>query len=133
MNIKYRKGFKYQLMEAVAVQTSVTPFDDIATDFYEILSTGLVVIKKGYAWDGPSGPTIDSKTFMRGSLVHDVFYQAMRTGMLGWKHKAVADLELYKICREDGMHRFRARYVLKAVQKCGGKSKTNPYKIHTAP
>ena len=135
MNIFYRKGFKYQLMETVAVQTEVRPAEDIITSFYEIHSTGLVVGKAGYAWDGPSGPTFDTKTFMRGSLIHDIVYQAMREGLLPWGdgNKDAADLELYRICREDGMHRFRAHYVLKAVQKCGGKEGVNPYRIYSAP
>ena len=37
-----------------------------------------IVIKKGYAWDGASGPTFDTRASFKASLVHDAFYQCMR-------------------------------------------------------
>lgn len=81
---------------------------------------GLLTMKKGYAWDGPSGPTIDTKNFMRGSLVHDALYQLMRNGQLAPQWREGADQELRRICREDGMNRFRAWYVLQGVRKGAG-------------
>ena len=39
-----------------------------------------IVIKKGYAWDGASGPTFDTCASFRASLVHDALYQCMRLG-----------------------------------------------------
>jgi len=85
--------------------------------FYIFLDkNGHITVRKGYAWDGPSGPTIDTKNFMRGSLIHDALYQLMREGYLNQKYRNQADLELYYACRQDGMSKFRAWYVLKAVQ-----------------
>ena len=37
-----------------------------------------IVIKEGYAWDGASGPTFDTRASFKASLVHDAFYQCMR-------------------------------------------------------
>jgi len=39
---------------------------------------GQFEFSKGYAWDGPSGSTVDTLNFMRGSLVHDALYQLIR-------------------------------------------------------
>ena len=83
-----------------------------------------LVIRRGYKWDGPSGPTIDTDSFMRGSLVHDVLYQAIRDG---WgdsrlEHRKLADQILYKICREDGMNRIRAWYTYRCVRLFGESS-----------
>lgn len=131
--IKFRKGFKNQLMEDMILYSSVTPDKPIITDFYEIHSTGTIIGRKGYAWDGASGPTVDTKSAVRGSLGHDIVYQAMREGFLDWKWKEEIDEEFYRWIREDGMWRWRARLWLRAVQKHGGKEKCDPYRIYTAP
>ena len=83
--IKYRSGYKYQLVEEYQVKVSVAPADNIKTDFIELSTEGMLVIKKGYAWDGPSGPTIDTLNFMHGSLVHDVLYQLLRNKLIEQK------------------------------------------------
>ena len=65
--IKYREGYKYQLVEDYTVKTSITPKQDVAKDeWIQLKMDGTLTIKDGYAWDGPSGPTIDTKNFMRG-------------------------------------------------------------------
>lgn len=78
-----------------------------------------LVIRRGYAWDGPSGPTIDTPNFMRGSLVHDVLYQLMREGQLDVEWRETADNVLHDICRQDGMGAFRAWYVWASVRMFG--------------
>lgn len=82
-------------------------------------------ILAGYRWDGPSGPTVDTETFMRGSLVHDALYQAIREGHLPMSARAQADKILYRMCREDGMGRIRAWYTYRAV-RVFGKSSAQP-------
>ena len=76
-----------------------------------------MTIYKGYAWDGPSGPTIDTKDFMRPSLVHDAFYQLMREGKLGQECRKDADELLKIMCIKDGMPAPRAWYVYRAVRR----------------
>ncbi len=123
--IKYRSGYKYQLVEEYEVKVSVTPKNDIKTDFIELSTDGMLVLKNEYAWDGPSGPTIDTPDFMRGSLVHDALYQLMRMGLLGRDNKDSADRALQKICIEDGMMKMRAWWVYRGV-KLGGNPSTDP-------
>lgn len=108
--IKYRSGFKYQLAEGYSIKTAIRQISRIETEFIELDETGGLVIHGGYAWDGPSGPTIDTKNAMRGSLVHDALYQLMRMGLLDRGHRGTADDEFRRICREDGMSWFRAWY-----------------------
>ncbi len=111
------KAYKYQLWNEYTIQLDMNPDKDIEKIFLSLSSGGLLTIRKGYAWDGPSGPTIDTKNFMRGSLVHDALYQLMRLGDLDYKlHRAQADEILRSICLADGMSSFRAWYVFKAVR-----------------
>ena len=133
--IKYRSGYKYQLAEQYQVTVSVTPENDIKTDYIELSTEGMLIMKKGYAWDGPSGPTIDTRNFMRGSLVHDALYQLLRNEFIEQKWRDQADEELRRICREDGMSKIRAWWVHRAVRS-GGEPAASPEsrkKIHKAP
>jgi hypothetical protein len=115
--IKYRSGYKYQLVEEYSLAVAIRPAEPIDTDYIALTVEGLLSIKKSYAWDGPSGPTIDTKNFMRGSLVHDALYQLMRDELLPASCRDPADLELHRMCLEDGMGRFRAWVVLLSVRK----------------
>lgn len=133
--IKYKQGFKYQLYEDYFIQLKKLPQEQVYRGRYLYLDeTGLLTIANGYCWDGPSGPTIDSKNFMRGSLVHDALYQLIRWGDLpenDWRE--YADDVLRKICLEDGMSRFRAWYVYKSVRGFGGMAVQKPKKVLIAP
>ncbi len=112
---KIRK-YKYQLLrKSYTVQIAIRG-KSIKTDFVRLTAKGKLTIKEGYAWDGPSGPTIDTRTFMRASLIHDALYQLMRLKRLDYrKHRRSADDLLKKHCLEDGMVRFRVWYVHKFV------------------
>ncbi len=122
--MKYRllKGYKYELLRFVKVATGLPHAFKIDTQ-YIVLHDGVLLVRKHYAWDGASGIfTIDTKTFMRGSLVHDALYQMIRERKLGRTWRIDADKLLKKICLQDGMNRFRAWYVYKAVRMFGKKS-----------
>ena len=133
--IRYRSGYKYQLAEDYQVKIGVIPKGNVKTDFIDLSTEGMLVIKKGYAWDGPSGPTIDTRNFMRGSLVHDALYQLMRNKLIGEEWRDEADEELRKICIKDGMFKVCARFVYLAVRKWGkmAASPESRKKIHRAP
>ena len=139
--IKYRKidGYKYQLMESYSHETNWLLPNAVQTGGRWVLlsKNGKITFKKGYAWDGPSGPTIDTKNFMRGSLVHDGCYQLIREKLLPTRKRKPADVLLWMICLSDGMSRTRADYVYHAVRAFGGsaaKPKKSPKSvILTAP
>jgi hypothetical protein len=118
--IAYRSGYKYQLQDDYSIQIEAKPPAPIDTEYLTLTMNGLLTVKKGYAWDGPSGPTIDTPNFMRGSLVHDALYQLMRERLIDEEtYRETADRLLQKICIEDGMSSLRAWWVYQAVHFFG--------------
>ncbi len=116
-HIQFRKGYKYSLWETYRVQIAIRG-QVVKHRLFELDVDGWLIIFADYPWDGPSGPTIDTPSFMRGSLVHDVLFEMLRLGLL--PHDPcfhLANCELEKICLEDGMWPCRARYVYTAVEK----------------
>jgi hypothetical protein len=107
-HIYYKKGYKYQLARSYALQMADIKGFNIKADWIELTQDGVLIISAGYAWDGASGPTIDTPSSMRGSLVHDVLYQLMRLGLLPESYRERADILLHDICEEDGMCSLRA-------------------------
>ncbi|MBL8995693.1 MAG: DUF1353 domain-containing protein [Gemmatimonadales bacterium] len=116
--IAYKSGYKYQLKRAYTLAIPIRPPQGIVTEYVSLDERGQLSLKAGYAWDGPSGPTIDTRDFMRGSLVHDALYQLMRERHLDRAtYRAPADELLRDHCREDGMSRVRAWWVYQAVRR----------------
>lgn len=124
--VAYKDGYKYQLVESYTVTVPIQPTKNIDTDYIALTKKGELTIKKGYAWDGPSGPTVDTQNFMRGSLVHDALYQLMRNDLLNKRsHRKEADKLLRAMCQEDGMTAIRAWWVYQGVHRFGDPS-TDP-------
>ena len=128
--IRYKKGYKYQLQEDYTYWTEIKKNGGGVPGYVELTEDGKLVIKKSYAWDGPSGPTFDTDSFMRASVVHDALYQLFRLGIIHPSERKTADREMRAICREDGMPRIRAWWVYTAVRWWGWrnirKEKENP-------
>ena len=116
----YRKGYKYQLAKDHSVRVDIKPASDIATEFIDLNYKGILTIRSGYAWDGPSGPAFDTDTFMRASLVHDALYQLLRAGLLPSGYRETADQTMHRICLEDGMWSARAWWCLRGVRRLAG-------------
>ena len=122
--IRYKKQnyYKYTLHIDYQLATDIRPPKPVSTNFIDLDGKGLLTIKKNYAWDGPSGPSFDTKNFMRGSLVHDALYQLIREMHLPLEARAAADWLLREICLEDGMSTIRAKWVYMAVDWFGESS-----------
>ena len=120
MNFSYKilvgEKYKYQLTGDACCLVKIGK--QLDTPFIRIKS-GVLLVKELYAWDGPSGPTIGTPSFMRGSLFHDALYQLIREGHLASSWRKYADQLLREICLEDGMNRFRAWYVYRSVRMFG--------------
>ena len=82
--MKYRKGSLYQLVEDIYIETPLTVVNPwvIDTTFISLHPNGIMVIRAGYAWDGASGPTLNTDNSMVPSLFHDAAAQLMRQGLL---------------------------------------------------
>ena len=114
------KSYKYRLLKSYRIFINLV--GNVNTKYFS-LKNGWLTVKKGYAWDGCSGPSIDTKTNMRGGLVHDTLYQMLRDGYLpqGHGHRKFADKLFKKILLQDGMFILRAEYYYFGVRKFGAK------------
>jgi hypothetical protein len=132
--ISYHDGYKYQLKADYITGTGVLPDEPVETQFVDLSTAGRITVKNGYAWDGPSGPTIDTLNFMRGSLVHDALYQLMRERRVdASRYKDVADRLLQTMCKQDGMTALRAWFVYQAVRLFGDPTSDPAKRLIRAP
>ena len=115
IQLKYTCGYKYRIEESYTTKTDIIGYS-IQTDFIKLTIVGVLTLKKGFAWDGPSGIAVDTPDFMRSSAEHDAGYKLMRMGLLPLSEREVVDRQLRKTCLEDGMPEFRADYVYHAVR-----------------
>lgn len=113
--ITYRalSGYKYELLKPYSHQTGILPVADIITQYVSLLRDGTLIISERYAWDGPSGPTFDTKNSLRASLVHDALYQLLSLGLIGQEHRQRADELLRDVIIEDSQT-SRLRLIWKA-------------------
>lgn len=119
--IRYMGGYRYLLVAVYSVPTKILG-QRIDTEYINLQPDGILTVDAGYCWDGASGPAVDSKTIMRGSLIHDALYQLLRMELLLEKFRQASDRELYRACREDGMNWIRANYIYYAVRWFGRSS-----------
>ena len=118
----FTRGYKYQTKRDFHVWVDIKPFAPIKLQFIEMDMDGNLLISRGYAWNGASGPTWDTLNSMIGSLVHDVLYQLIRLGLIDADYKEYADRCLHDLCTRDGMYTWRADYWRWAVLKFGAGS-----------
>ncbi len=119
------RPYKYQLRDDYSVPIDLAPSEPVVHPFVRLERDGLLTLRAGYAWDGPSGPALDTRNFMRASLVHDALYQLMRLGLLDHGvHRAHADAILRALCLEDGMSAWRAGLAYHAVRLFGARHAT---------
>lgn len=124
--IKYREGYKYQLVEDYTLLTDIAPAnprgmpEGVGNDYVWLGRSGLLIVRRGYAWDGPSGPTVDTLDSLRGSLVHDALYQLMREEFLSRDYRERADQLLLECLIADGMLPIRAAAWFAAVRLAAG-------------
>ena len=126
---KRNKNYKYELAEDVSfpvpaeIGTALSPFI--------LQGMGAITIKGGYAWDGSSVPLKRLVKFMtfgrcdldryckQASLVHDAFYQLMRSRLLPRPYKAGIDRLYEKMCIAGGMGKREAAARYWAVKTFG--------------
>jgi len=126
-----RKYWKYPLERTAYFETEIWPNGYFNSSFLKIEESGLLTIKAGYHWDGPSGPTFDSKCAMRASLFHDAIYQLISEDVIEPSYRKYADIMFRKMCIEDGMSRVRAWLWYRSLRVAGKKATKS--KILTAP
>lgn len=107
--INYSKiPVKYRLEEELTYTLETIELNAEYKDYFTIRGRTMI-IRKGYAWDGASGPTVDTRSNMLAGCVHDVLYQCIRLGIMSHDFKHAADRELYHIMRAYGQQHARSR------------------------
>ena len=128
-----KKHHKYEMIQERMVFTDIKGYR-ISHKYFELYEDGRLLIKVGYRWDGPSGITLDTASFMRGSCVHDIFFQCLRENLfmiivpkgqnmgdlIQWRDLfSLANKEIKRLCKIDGMMWPRYHWVYAAVQWFG--------------
>lgn len=135
MFIEYREGYKYQLNKNVKLKTPIVG-ERVHHKYFDLYADGTLEIREGYAWDGPSGPTLDTQDSLGPSLVHDVFCQMMRLELLSYNKWQDTVNEFFREhCKRCGMNAFRAWYWYRAVEfaDAGRPDGKDPNPVLTAP
>ena len=121
--MKYSKyKYKFKVEENFSIEL---PFK--IPDFvhpYASLKDGILSVKRGYAWDGASGPIINTRDTLVASLVHDVLYQAMRLNLIkpSKENRKIADKNFFEILKMNGVNSIRRKVWYLAVKLFGKKS-----------
>lgn len=133
--MKYKSGYKYQLAETISIQTCITPPVNVSTYMLNLDPNGTLTIDRGYAWDGPSGPTIDTKNTLTPSLMHDAIYQLIRMELIAKSWRLIADEEIGRMMKERGVWWLRRKLWVRELKKFGGPAADprNRKQILTAP
>lgn len=126
--IAYRAGYKYQLADEYRDRIGIIPDKVIDTEFIRLDTDGQLTIRRAYAWDGASGPTLEwpgRKKTKRATLKHDAIYQLIRQGHLSPMCRDPADQMLEQDLIEDGMWKWWAARWYNGVS-LGGESSADP-------
>lgn len=115
--------YKYGLMANHSADVRLLGLGLVAINSHiHLFKDGTLFIHSGYWWDGPSGPAVDTVSFLRASLVHDALYQLMREGKVPQSCRKKADQIMRKIALEDRMSRKRAWWVYWGVRLGAGRA-----------
>ena len=107
------------MREPAVFQTQIKTANDITAPLVTLTADGQLTVDRYFAWDGPSGPTVDDPTNMRASLAHDALYYLMRLGLLDLLWRDAVD-EYLKTCMiEDGAPELRAEAYRWGVSQFG--------------
>lgn len=129
--MKYKKGYKYQLVEDFEYVLPIwfpAMNLELNSEFIDI-KQNVLLIKSGYAWDGASCiPDIKNKV---AALVHDALYQLIRQELLNKeKAKKSADILFMYMCRDEGTPKWISQIYYKSLEKFGDKAATKPREIY---
>lgn len=139
--IVWSAGYKYQLERDAFFDTPLRPKVEIVTDYITLLPCGQLILRKGYAWNGPNFPAIHTKRSIIASLPHDGLYQLIELGLLSDEDRRLCDMVLEYLMDEpfegEGLiasilRRIRASYYYTGVDLFGKRyahSKTVIYTV----
>ena len=117
---EYKYKFKVEENFSIELPFKIPDFEHP----YASSKDGILSVKKGYAWDGASGPIINTRDTLVASLVHDVLYQAMRLNLIksSKENRKIADKNFFEILKMNGVNSIRRKVWYLAVRLFGKKS-----------
>ena len=117
---EYKYKFKVEENFSIELPFKIPDF----VHSYASLKDGILSVKRGYAWDGASGPIINTRDTLVASLVHDVLYQAMRLNLIksSKENRQIADKNFFEILKMNGVNSIRRKVWYFAVRLFGKKS-----------
>ena len=98
--IVWSAGYKYQLERDAFFDTPLRPKVEIVTDYITLLPCGQLILRKGYAWNGPNFPAVHTRRSIIASLPHDGLYQLIELGLLSADDRRNCDVVLENIMHE---------------------------------
>lgn len=110
--------YKYELVQDCSNPTRIKG-KEVDTDYFKLTKEGQLTAKKGYRWDGASGPTIDGASTMRATLFHDLIWQLMQEGYVTENYRNYSNKLFRSMLIEDGMWRWRANVWYYTVDMVG--------------
>ena len=114
--VYYKDGYRFQTTRWVVVKTAIRPGRLICTSWLVLLPDGWLLVRPGYAWDGASGPAINTENWRLPSLVHDALCQLVGAGLLGIEWEPAIHDEMHRLLRKKRMNAVRAWYSREAVR-----------------
>ena len=117
---EYKYKFKVEENFSIKLPYKIPDFEHQ----YASSKDSILSVKRGYAWDGASGPIINTRDTLVASLVHDVLYQAMRLNLIksNNENKKIADKIFFEILKMHGLNSIRRKVWYLAVRLFGKKS-----------
>ena len=106
--VLYTSGHKYQARCQMIYFTGIFGYE-IMTDLILLRKDGWMLVEPYFAWDGASGPAIDTRTNMRASHLHDALAALMRKGLLPMDCIERSNAALKRIMIIDGAWSARAK------------------------
>jgi len=113
--IKFWRGYKYVIAEDFTVQTAIIGHV-VMDNLTSLDEDGCLKVRKGYPWDGNSGPCYDFDSSLKASCVHDVLCDYINMGSLPVELQPMVDQEYYVIATGKGMWWRWARARLLAIR-----------------
>jgi hypothetical protein len=102
------RGMQYaELTKDVQRQTPITGHIG-SIPCVTLQADGMLIIAAGYHYDFGSGPAVDTPAMIYASLVHDAFYDLMKSDELPWECRKDVDKHFHALLLEAGMNPIRA-------------------------
>lgn len=119
----------YRLAEDCEFKTRFRPAKPIDAEFVSMGTSGTLICRAGYGWNGPSGvpKRLHTGGMIYGALAHDALYGLMCEGLLSRsaESRQMADSTLREVMVDAGCWSATA-WVFYAAVRCKGRDYANP-------